>query len=84
MRDYSITELATPRTYRDDPGLAAFARRVAAARWSASLGRPLAEWKAEHLVGRHAQMIACALVAYRVYVDRHGDEVAGAGPRAVA
>lgn len=72
MRSYTIEELRSPSTYQKDPELAGFARRVAAGRWTVERGLSLAEWKAEHLVGRHAVMMACALDAMEGYRMRSG------------
>lgn len=72
MRSYTIQELRSPSSYQKDPELAGFARRVAAGRWTVDRGPSLEEWKAEHLVGRHAAMMACALDAMDRYRARAG------------
>jgi hypothetical protein len=88
MRRYSVQDLRSPKTYAADPELTRFARRVASARWTPKVGKGLAEWTDEHLVGRHAAMVACAIEAYLGYLnnrgsspdpERHNEESVGTG-----
>jgi hypothetical protein len=80
MRRYSIEELRSPKTYADDPELARLARRVASARWTLKVGKSLAEWRDEHVAGRHAAMVACAIEAYLGYLN-HRENAPDPKPR---